>query len=116
MKKYIKFLFIFFILLNTAFSQQDNTYTVTSAMFGELKARQIGPAVMSGRITYIDAVNKDPRILYVGAAGGGVWKSINGGAVFKSVFDKYTQSIGAITIDQFYPNIVWGWHGQINLQ
>jgi photosystem II stability/assembly factor-like uncharacterized protein len=54
--------------------------------------------------------------MYVGAAGGGVWKTINGGAVFKPVFDKYCQSIGAITIDQSNPNIVWVGTGESNMR
>ena len=37
--------------------------------------------------------------IYAGTAGGGVWKSVDGGLVFKPVFDKYNQSIGAIAID-----------------
>jgi photosystem II stability/assembly factor-like uncharacterized protein len=89
---------------------------ITSALFGALTARQIGPAPMSGRITAIDGVNKDPRIMYIGAAGGGVWKTINGGAVFKSVFDKYAQSIGAITIDQKNPDVVWVGTGESNMR
>ncbi len=89
---------------------------INSATFGALDARQIGPAAMSGRVTAIDAVNNDPRILFVGSAGGGVWKTINGGAVFKSVFDKYCQSIGAITIDQKNPDIVWVGTGESNMR
>jgi hypothetical protein len=44
-----------------------------------LKARSIGPAAMSGRVTDIQGVESNPDILYVGAAAGGVWKSVNGG-------------------------------------
>src|SRR3990170_6617843 len=80
---------------------------IGSAAFGAIEARSIGPATMSGRIMAIDAVHREPRIMYVGAASGGVWKSINGGATFKPVFDKYTQSIGAIAIDQGHPDTVW---------
>lgn len=74
---------------------------------GELKARQIGPATMSGRISCLDAVNRDPNILYVGAASGGLWKSTNGGTTFKPVFDEHNPSIGAITIDQNHPDTIW---------
>jgi photosystem II stability/assembly factor-like uncharacterized protein len=80
---------------------------VDSNLLGDIEARSIGPATMSGRIMALDAVNKEPRIVYVGAAGGGVWKSINGGTKFKPVFDKYTQSIGALAIDQANPETVW---------
>src|ERR1035438_2385697 len=73
---------------------------VDSSTFGAIEARPIGPAVTSGRIAAIDGVANDPRIIYVGAAGGGVWKTINGGISFKPVFDKYPQSIGDIAVDQ----------------
>jgi len=113
-KKQTGFLIIIFLIFISAstFSQVK----VTSALFGALTAREIGPASMSGRITAIDGVNNEPRILYVGAAGGGVWKTINGGAVFKPVFDKYCQSIGAITIDQSNPDIVWVGTGESNMR
>ena len=44
-----------------------------------MKARSIGPAGMSGRVTAIDVVNDQPDIIYVGTASGGVWKSESGG-------------------------------------
>src|SRR4029078_12271876 len=53
-----------------------------SNSFGAIEARHIGPATTSGRIAAIDGVSSDPRILYVGSAGGGVWKSINAGTTF----------------------------------
>src|SRR5205085_3942911 len=46
--------------------------------------------------------------VYIGAASGGVWKSVNGGTSYKPVFDKQdVQSIGAITIDPKNPKVVW---------
>jgi photosystem II stability/assembly factor-like uncharacterized protein len=79
-----------------------------SETFAGLGARAIGPAVMSGRIAAMDAAIEKGRLtLYVGAAGGGVWKSVNGGTTFKPVFDKHTQSIGAIAIDPGNPKTVW---------
>jgi photosystem II stability/assembly factor-like uncharacterized protein len=80
---------------------------IDARTFGAIEARHIGPAAMSGRISAIDGSALDPRILYVGSAGGGVWKTTNGGNTFKSVFDEYTQSIGTITIDQARPDTVW---------
>jgi len=81
--------------------------------FGDIKARQIGPATMSGRISALDAVDKNPSILYVGAASGGLWKSKNFGTTFKPVFDKYNQSIGIISIDQNHPDTVWVGTGEV---
>jgi photosystem II stability/assembly factor-like uncharacterized protein len=79
-----------------------------------LGARNIGSAAMSGRIAALDAVQEGNRItLYVGAASGGVWKSVNGGTTFKPVFDKQpVQSIGAIAIDPKNPKTVWVGSGE----
>ncbi len=76
-------------------------------VFGSIKARSIGPATMSGRVTSVDAIDRNPNIIYVGAANGGVWKSVDGGLKFKPVFDRYIMSIGSITIDQQHPDTVW---------
>ena len=65
---------------------------ITDATFGDIEGRKIGPARMSGRISCIDAVNKNPDVVWVGAAGGGVWKSINQGTTFKDVFDTVLKS------------------------
>jgi photosystem II stability/assembly factor-like uncharacterized protein len=74
-----------------------------------LGARNIGSAAMSGRIAALDAVHEGQRLtVYVGAASGGVWKSVNGGTTFKPVFDKQSvQSIGAVTIDPTNPKVIW---------
>jgi len=70
---------------------------------------------MSGRITAIDAVTVNPKILYVGAASGGVWKSENGGSAWRPVFDAQpTQNIGALRIDQNNPEVVWVGTGEGN--
>jgi len=91
----------------------QTTVKLDSNSFGAIEARHIGPAITSGRIAAIDGVATDPRILYVGSAGGGVWKSINAGTTFKPVFDKYTQSIGAVTVDQAHPDTIWVGTGDV---
>ncbi len=75
--------------------------------FGNLQARSIGPAVMSGRISCIDGVHKSPETFYIGAANGGVWKTVSAGASFSPVFDEHIQSIGDLRIDQAHPDTVW---------
>jgi len=80
--------------------------TISSSTFGSLEARNIGPPP-SGRITSIDALQDDPRLVYIGTASGGLWKSTNGGVITKPVFDEHTQSIGAVCLDQQRPDKVW---------
>ena len=105
MKKIVS-LFIPLLLLYSISSSQSNIKTDHNT-FGAITARHIGPATMSGRISALDAVNENPNVLYVGSASGGLWKTINGGTTFKPIFDKYTQSIGAVRIDQKNPETVW---------
>ena len=57
-------------------------------LFGSIKARQIGPALMSGRITDLVGHPTNSRIIYIGTAGGGIWRSADGGSSFNSIFDK----------------------------
>jgi hypothetical protein len=61
-------------------------------------------------------MTKNAKILYVGTAGGGIWKSTNAGASFKPIFDKYCQSIGAIAINQKNPRIVYAGTGESNMR
>src|SRR6266702_4323055 len=88
---------------------QQPAVKVDSETISGLGARNIGSAAMSGRIAALAAVHEGARItIYVGAASGGVWKSVNGGNSFKPVFDRQpAQSIGAITIDPKNPKVVW---------
>lgn len=74
-----------------------------------LGARNIGSATMSGRVSALTAVKEDGKLtVYIGAASGGVWKSVNGGTTFKPVFDKQAvQSIGAVAVDPQAPKTIW---------
>src|SRR2546422_9324721 len=93
---------------------QRPSVKVDSATISGLGARNIGSAAMSGRIAALAAVHEGPRLtVYVGAASGGVWKSVNGGTTFKPGFDKQAvQSIGANTIDPKNPQGIWGGSGE----
>jgi len=80
-----------------------------------MKPRNIGPGGMSGRVTAIDVVHKNPDIIYAGTASGGLWKSESGGITWKPIFEKEaTASIGAIAIQQSNPSVIWVGTGEGN--
>jgi len=80
-----------------------------------LKFREIGPAVMGGRIDDVAVVESNPDIVYVATASGGVMKTVNGGTTWEPVFDdQVTSSIGAIAIAPSDPSIVWVGTGEAN--
>lgn len=95
-------------LLTIALIAQAPEAKLDADSLSGLQARNIGPAIMSGRISAIDGVMEKGRLtLFVGAASGGVWKSMNGGTTWKPVFDKYAQSIGAIRVDPKDAKTIW---------
>jgi photosystem II stability/assembly factor-like uncharacterized protein len=85
---------------------QDSKPINAKSLFGDLRARHIGPALMSGRINDMEVHPTNPRIIYAGTAGGGVWKSNDAGTTFNSIFDDYCQSIGAVAVDPSNPDNV----------
>jgi photosystem II stability/assembly factor-like uncharacterized protein len=104
-----KLLFVGFLssLFVASYAQQE-AINKGKEVFGDLRARHIGPALMSGRITDLELHPTNDRVIYAGTAGGGVWKSNNGGATFNPIFDDYCQSIGAVEIDPSNPdNNIW---------
>src|SRR4051812_46294692 len=77
--------------------------------------RSIGPPSMGGRIDDVEAVERDPSIIYVGAASGGVWKTVNNGTTWVPVFDSQPNlSIGDIAIAPSNPDVVWVGTGEAN--
>jgi photosystem II stability/assembly factor-like uncharacterized protein len=113
MKKLIAAGYCSFLFVLTSFGQTN----LNSSYFQTLTARALGPSTMSGRITAIEGiVTSDQLNLYVGTAGGGIWKSQNGGVSFSPVFDKYNQSIGAIAIDKTNPRTVYAGTGESNMR
>lgn len=110
MKKSLLFSIISFSALTI--NAQETTLK-GKELFGDLEARQIGPAIMSGRVSDLAMHPKNNQIIFLGAAGGGIWKSSDGGASFVPVFDKHIQSIGTITFDPNNPdNVIWAGTGE----
>ncbi|MFN4146973.1 MAG: VPS10 domain-containing protein [Runella sp.] len=116
MEKYIfQFHFLLGIFLLTLGAMAQEVIPLKGdELFGTLRARQIGPALMSGRVADLEGHPTNPRIMYVGSAGGGVWRSQDGGVTYKPIFDKHAQSIGVITLDPTNPDkTIWVGTGEI---
>ena len=89
------------------------TTPLDSTTLAGFRWRAVGPAVMGGRITDIEAVPNNPKVFYVAAATGGIWKTINAGTMFFPVFDKErTISMGDIAIAPSNPNIIYAGTGE----
>ena len=93
-------------LLPFSSGAQNSSSINLKNLFGDLRARHIGPALMSGRINDMEIHPTNNQIIYAGTAGGGVWKSNDAGTTFNPIFDDHSQSIGAVAIDPNDPDNV----------
>lgn len=105
----------FLMLLSMFLLSPAQAQQVDMDIFKDMKARSIGPAGMSGRITAIDVVESNPDIIYAGAASGGLWRSTGGGLNWEPLFDdEEVLGIGAIAINQANPDVIWVGTGEGN--
>ena len=77
-------------------------------LFGGLRYRYVGPS-RGGRVTAVAGHTSHPSTFYMGATGGGVWKTDNYGHSWRNLSDGYfgTGSIGAIRVAQSNPEVVY---------
>ncbi|MBK6485466.1 MAG: hypothetical protein IPF98_01070 [Gemmatimonadetes bacterium] len=90
--------------------------TLPAQDLSSLPWRHIGPASFGGRIDDIEAVPNRPSTIFVGTAGGGVFRSVNNGTTWSPVFDRdgRSTSIGDIAIAPSDPGIIWVGTGEPN--
>jgi photosystem II stability/assembly factor-like uncharacterized protein len=105
-------------LPETAVSQATRTLEDESSRALDLSAyrwRYVGPAIAGGRITDLEVVPGDPSHLFVGAASGGVFESLNHGVTWKPIFDEMPNlSVGDIALAPSDPLEIWVGTGEAN--
>jgi photosystem II stability/assembly factor-like uncharacterized protein len=100
------------LVTGTASGQAVNIETLNS-----LEWRSIGPAAMGGRISGIEGIPGNPRLLYAATGSGGLFKTTNGGVTWQAIFERpETISIGDIAIDPKQPDVVWVGTGEANVR
>jgi photosystem II stability/assembly factor-like uncharacterized protein len=86
-----------------------------STALSPLTYRAIGPAISGGRTSAVAGSDRDPALYYAGGAGGGVFKSTDGGVSWQPVFDReMVAPIGAIAVSRRDANDVWVGTGEAN--
>ncbi len=79
-----------------------------------IKFRNIGPTVMSGRVSDIEANPEDPTEFYVAYSSGGLWHTTNNGQSFTSIFDSAdVLTMGDIAVD-WKTKTIWVGTGEVN--
>ena len=76
---------------------------------------QRGPVKVQGRVTAIAVDQTNDNIAYIGTASGGLFRTIDGGASFTSLFDHSSAlSIGAVALDPSDQSVVYVGTGEVN--
>ena len=79
--------------------------------FSELNYRHIGPD--GNRAVAAMSEPNNPLVMYIGAASGGIFKTDDGGATWKSIFDKYeVLSIGSLAMSNTDTKQIWAGTGE----
>ena len=86
----------------------SNAGPVTPELFAGLSYRTVGPS-RGGRVTAVAGHRDQVSTFYMGATGGGVWKTVDYGATWRNISDGYfaTGSIGAIRVAESDPDIIY---------
>ena len=90
---------------------------IDPALMSEFKWRLVGP-YRGGRVTTVAGVPSNPQLYYMGATGGGVWKTENAGISWTNITDKYftVGTIGAIAVADSDPNVIYVGTGEKSIR
>ena len=103
----MKKLTLILAILSCSFSEQTFSQNIDSEQYSALDYRLIGP-FRGGRSAAVTGVPNKPNLYYFGAAGGGVWKTENGGDHWKNISDGFFGgSIGSVTVSKSDPNVIY---------
>ncbi len=81
--------------------------TIDPSLYSAMRWRLIGP-YRAGRVSAVAGVPGNPAVFYIGLPGGGVWKTTDGGRVWKPIFDaEHVASIGALAVARSNPDIIY---------
>ena len=118
---FIVYLTLFFFLNQITNSQSKRSskkdiLTIPESTYESLKYRSIGPH-RGGRSSAVTGVPGKPNLYYFGSAGGGVWKTEDGGETFKNISDGFFGgSIGSISVSINDPNIIYVGGGEVTVR
>ncbi len=84
------------------------------SMVKDIRFRNIGPTIMSGRVVDLEVNPDDPTEFYLAYASGGLWQTVNNGQSFTPIFDSEDiLTIGDIAIN-WKTRTIWVGTGEVN--
>jgi len=97
-------------------NSNSSKFEYDSLLYSNLKFREIGP-FRGGRSAAVVGDLKDKNVFYMGATGGGVWKTQDGGSNWKNISEKYFGgTIGAVAIAPSDNSIIYVGEGENSMR
>ena len=115
------YLFLFFLSNNLANGQskrvsKKDIIKISESNYESLKYRSIGPH-RGGRSSAVTGVAGKPNLFYFGSAGGGIWKTVDGGVTYENISDGFFGgSIGSVSVSKSDPNVIYVGGGEVTLR
>src|SRR3954464_1578313 len=108
---------VLLLLPTLAIAQRDATPPASAGPFGALRWRSLGPA-RGGRSIAVAGSDARPYEYYMGATGGGLWKTTDAGMSWKPVTDGLINhsSIGAVAVSASNPDVVYIGTGEADIR
>ncbi len=107
MNKSIRLIWAIGLLFTFCFSQEISAQSYDEKVYNAIQWRNIGPH-RGGRSATVAGVNSERNTFYFGSAGGGVWKTTDGGKTWGNISDGYFGgSIGAVAVADSDPNVIY---------
>jgi len=107
MKKIIFLAFCFLLSANAKVNAQKKATQVSDEYFSEVTYRNIGP-FRGGRSAAVTGVNNKANLFYMGATGGGVWKTTDAGNTWQNISDGFFGgSVGAVAVAESDNNVIY---------
>ena len=115
------YLFLFFLSNNLTNGQskrvsKKDIIKISESNYESLKYRSIGPH-RGGRSSAVTGVPGKPNLFYFGSAGGGIWKTVDGGDTYENISDGFFGgSIGSVSVSKSDPNVIYVGGGEVTLR
>jgi len=107
MKKYFFLAICAFLSANAKVTAQKKLTKVSNEYFNAVKYRNIGP-FRGGRSAAVTGVSGKANLFYMGATGGGVWKTTDAGNTWQNISDGFFGgSVGAVAVAESDNNVLY---------
>ena len=96
------------VLMFASITPAMSKEAIDPGLVSAVEWRMVGP-YRGGRVTTVTGIADKPWLYYMGATGGGVWKTVNGGTTWENLSDEFFKvgTIGAVAVSESDNNVLY---------